>query len=82
MRAIATALAPPPLGLGTGTPQQAGNTVVRAIERDKSEIRAAPLRQRALARFAMLAPEIFGRLTGSTATKAADAIASGQTEKR
>jgi hypothetical protein len=56
--------------------------VVRAIERDKSEISVAPLRQRALARFAMMAPEIAGRLGGSTATKAADAIASGQTEKR
>jgi hypothetical protein len=56
--------------------------VVRAIERDKLEISVAPLRQRALARFAMMAPEIAGRLGGSTATKAADAIASGQTEKR
>ena len=68
--------------LGTGTPQQVGNAVVRAIERDKSEISVAPIRQRALARFAMLAPEIFGRLAGSAATKAADAIASGQTDKR
>ena len=74
--------AAPPPGLGTGTPQQVGDAVVRAIERDKSEISVAPLRQRALARFAMLAPEISGRLAGSTATKAADAIASGQTEKR
>jgi short-subunit dehydrogenase len=74
--------APPPPGIGTGTPQQVGNAVVRAIERDKSEISVAPLRQRALARFAMLAPEISGRLGGSAATKAADAIASGQTDKR
>jgi short-subunit dehydrogenase len=74
--------AAPPPGLGTGTPQQVGNAVVRAIERDKSEISVAPLRQRALARFAMLAPEISGRLAGSAAAKAADAIASGQTEKR
>ena len=74
--------AAPPPGLGTGTPQQVGNAVVRAIEHDKSEISVAPLRQRALARFAMLAPEISGRLAGSTAMKAADAIASGQTEKR
>jgi short-subunit dehydrogenase len=74
--------APPPPGLGTGTPQQVGNAVVRAIEHDKSEISVAPLRQRALARFAMLAPEISGRLVGSAATRAADAVASGQTEKR
>jgi short-subunit dehydrogenase len=74
--------AAPPPGLGTGTPQQVGDAVVRAIERDKSEISVAPLRQRALARFAMMAPEISGRLAGSTAAKAADAIASGQTDKR
>ena len=74
--------AAPPPALGAGTPQQVGNAVVRAIEGDKSEISVAPIRQRALARFAMLAPEIFGRLTGSAATKAADAIASGQTDKR
>jgi short-subunit dehydrogenase len=74
--------APPPPGLGTGTPQQVGDAVVRAIERDKSEISVAPLRQRALARFAMMAPEISGRLASSAATKAADAIAEGQTEKR
>jgi hypothetical protein len=73
--------APPP-GLGTGTPQQVGNAVVRAVEHDKSEISVAPLRQRVLARAAMLAPEISGRLANSAATKAADAIASGQTEKR
>jgi hypothetical protein len=55
--------AAPPPGIGTGTPQQVGNAVVRA-------------------RFAVLAPEISGRLAGSAATTAADAIASGQTEKR
>jgi short-subunit dehydrogenase len=74
--------AAPPPGLGTGTPEQVANAVVRAIERDKPEISVAPLRQRALARFAMLAPEISGRLAGSVALKAADAIAAGQTDKR
>jgi short-subunit dehydrogenase len=74
--------AAPPPGLGTGTPQQVGDAVVRAIEHDKSEISVAPLRQRALARIAMLAPEISGRLASSAATKAADEVASGQTEKR
>ena len=72
--------AAPPPGLGTGTPQQVGNAVVRAIEHDKTEISVAPVRQRALARFAMLASEISGRLAGSVTRKAADAIAAGQTE--
>ena len=74
--------APPPPGLGTGTPQQVADAVVRAIQHDKSEISVAPLRQRVLARVAMMAPEISGRLAGSAATKAAEALASGQTEKR
>jgi short-subunit dehydrogenase len=73
--------APPPL-IGTGTPQQVGAAVVQAIEHDKSEISVAPLRQRALARLAMMAPEISGRLAGATALRSADAIASGQTHKR
>src|ERR1700757_3620920 len=66
--------APPPPGLGTGTPTQVANAVVRAIERDKSEIRVAPPHQRAYARFAMMAPEISGRIAGSAAAKAADAV--------
>jgi len=74
--------AAPPPGIGTGTPEQVAHAVVRAIERNKSEISVAPVRQRLLARFTMLAPEIAGRLAGSVATKAADAIAAGQTDKR
>jgi len=80
MFAESGAAAPP--GLGTGTPQQVADAVVRAIEHDTSEISVAPLRQRLLARLSMMAPEISGRLAGAAATKAADAVASGQTEKR
>jgi short-subunit dehydrogenase len=74
--------APPPPGMGTGTPKQVANAVVRAVERDKSEIKVAPPHQLALARFAMLAPEISGRIAGSAAAKAADVIVAGQAEKR
>jgi short-subunit dehydrogenase len=80
MFADSGAKAPP--GVGTGTPQQVASAVVRAIERDKSEISVAPVRQRALARFAMLAPELSGRVAGGAATKAADEIAEGQADKR
>jgi short-subunit dehydrogenase len=69
-------------GLGTGTPEQVADAVVRAIEQDKSEICVAPVRQRALARFAMLAPEIFGRVSGSVTAKTMDAVAAGQRDKR
>ena len=74
--------APPPPGIGTGTPDQVGQAVVRAIERNESEITVAPLQQRALARFAMVAPEISGRVVGSAAKKTSEAIAAGQLDKR
>jgi short-subunit dehydrogenase len=71
----------PPL-MGTGTPQQVAAAVVRAIERNRSEIEVAPLRQRALGRIALNAPELSGKLAGSMATKVADEIARGQIDKR
>jgi short-subunit dehydrogenase len=74
--------AAPPPGLGTGTPEQVGEAVVRAIEGDKAEISVAPLRQRVLARVAMVMPEVVGRLSGSTAAKASAAVAAGQRDKR
>jgi len=74
--------AAPPLGIGTSTPEQVGKAVVRAIEHNKSEICVAPLRQRAIARFAMLAPEMFARVAGSTAAQSMDEMAAGQMDKR
>ncbi len=74
--------APPPPLIGTGTPQQVGDAVVTAIERNRGEIEVAPLRQRVLARFAMNVPEVASRLGGDVVAKAAAEIAAGQTEKR
>jgi short-subunit dehydrogenase len=68
--------------MGTSSPQEVAEGVVRAIEQDRGEVQVAPLRARALASFAANAPELAGRLAGSTATKLADSVASGQTEKR
>jgi short-subunit dehydrogenase len=73
--------AAPPL-VGTGTPEQVGAAVVSAIERDRGEVTVAPLRQRVMARFAANAPEVSSRLAGRLATKVADEIAAGQTDKR
>ena len=80
MFADSGAAAPP--GIGTGTPAQVGEAVVRAVECNKGEISVAPRRQRALARAAMLAPELFGRLGGSVVSRSADEIAAGQRDKR
>ncbi len=73
--------APPPL-IGTGTPEQVGAAVVSAIERNRSEVTVAPLRQRVMARFAANAPEISSRLSGGIAARVADEVAAGQTDKR
>ena len=59
-----------------------GAAVVRAIERDKGEITVAPLRQRALSRIAMTAPELSSRVAGRKAAEVADEIAGGQRDKR
>ena len=75
--------APPLPGLRMGKPEQVGAGVVSAIEKDRREITVAPAGQRAVAWFSVNAPEIFGRLpAGSTASKAADQVAAGQTDKR
>lgn len=76
--------AKPPRGVGTVTPDQVGKNVVRAIERNASEIEVAPRRLRALTNFAMRHPELAGRMTrrGGTASKVADEVAAGQADKR
>lgn len=71
----------PPL-IGTGKPEQVGAAVVSAIERNRGEVTVAPLRQRALARFAANAPEVASRLAGNVTAKAADQVAAGQLDKR
>jgi len=75
---FAEAGAKPPAGLGTGTPEQVGAAVVKAIERDKVELTVAPLRQRALAHVGLASPSIAIRAqSGSAGQKAAGAIADG-----
>jgi short-subunit dehydrogenase len=71
-----------PVAMGTGRPEQVGAAVIRAIERDRGEITVAPLRQRALSRVAVNAPELSGRIAGRKAAQVADEIAAGQTDKR
>ena len=70
--------AKPPPGMGTGKPEQVGDAVVKAIERDKIELTVAPLSQRALAHFALTSPGMSVRAqSGSTGQKAAKAVADG-----
>ncbi len=75
--------AKPPPGMGTSTPREVGNAVVRAIERDKVEVAVAPLQTRALAHIGLASPRVaMLAVRGGTASRAADRVAEGQTGKR
>jgi short-subunit dehydrogenase len=81
MFADSGAKAPP--GLGTSSPQDVANAVVKAIERNSGETFVSPIQQRLLARFAGLQPELVGKVTRRPAAqKVADEVAAGQTGKR
>ena len=76
MFADAGAKSPP--GIGTGTSEQVGAAVVRAIERDKVELTVAPLVARFATHVAMASPSIGVRAqAGSAGQRAADEIAGG-----
>jgi len=75
--------APPIKGLGTGTPSQVADAVVRAIEHNKVEVTVAPLQQRMLAHFALATPGLSVKIaSGDAGQKAAAAVADGQSSKR
>jgi short-subunit dehydrogenase len=74
--------APAPPGIGTSSPEQVGDGVVEAIERNRREVTVAPARQRLISVFAANAPELAGRLAGSVAAKIADQVAEGQAHMR
>lgn len=70
-------------GLGTGSPREVADAVVRAIEKNKVEIAVAPVQQRFLAHFALASPAIGVKAaSGDSGQKAAAAVAQGQTDKR
>jgi short-subunit dehydrogenase len=75
--------APPIKGLGTGTPSQVAEAVVRAIEKNKVEVTVAPPQQRFLAHFALATPGLSVKIaSGDAGQKAAAAVAEGQSDKR
>ena len=75
--------APPIKGLGTGTPKQVADAVVKAIEKNKVEITVAPPQQRFLAHFALASPSSAVKAaSGGAGQKAAAVVAEGQKNKR
>ena len=70
-------------GLGTGSPKQVADAVVKVIEHNKVEIAVAPVRQRLLAHFALTSPGISVKVaSGDAGQKAAAAVVEGQLDKR
>jgi len=70
-------------GLGTSSPEQVADAVVRAIEKNKVEITVAPIQQRVLAHFALTSPGIAVKTaSGNAGQKAAASVAKGQLDKR
>jgi short-subunit dehydrogenase len=75
--------APPIKGLGTGTPKQVADAVVKAIEKNKVEVTVAPPQQRFLAHFALSSPSVAVKAaSGEAGQKAAAIVAAGQSSKR
>lgn len=70
-------------GLGTGSPKQVADAVVKAIEKNKVEVSVAPVQQRFLAHFALATPGLSVKIaSGDAGQKAAAAVAKGQSDKR
>jgi short-subunit dehydrogenase len=70
-------------GLGTSSPKEVADAVIRAIERNKVEITVAPVQQRILAHFSLVSPGISVKVaSGDAGQKAAANVAKGQLDKR
>jgi short-subunit dehydrogenase len=75
---FADAGAKPPPGMGTARPEQVGDGVVKAIERNRVEVTVATIQQRIGAHIALISPTISDKAqSGSAGQKAAEEIASG-----
>jgi hypothetical protein len=79
MFADSGAKAPP--GLGTSSPEEVGEAVATAIERNRAEVEVAPLLQRLGAGFAHRRPHLAARITRRNAARTADRVIEGQARK-
>ncbi len=80
---FADAGVPPPRGVGTSTPDEVAAAVVKGIERNRAELKVAPLMIRASVPLALVAPGVnafLQRHLGGNRTAAA--LAEGQAVKR
>ena len=72
-----------PAGMGTTTPDRVAEAVHKAITSERLEITVAPPVQKTMAHLGLISPKLSHRVqSGSAGQKAAESVASGQTEKR
>jgi short-subunit dehydrogenase len=72
-----------PAGVGTSTPEQVANAVVRAIQRNDFEVDVAPFSVRAMATFAGIAPGVSAKMAKRMGgDKIGEQLESGQLNKR
>lgn len=72
-----------PRGVGTKTPAQVAEAVLRAVERNRAEVEVAPLALRLGASFAALAPELAATISRRMGSEKVSAdLAAGQKSKR
>ena len=67
-----------PMGLGTSSPEEVGEGVALAIERNRAELAVAPVQQRLAASVAHHGPRLASRLTRGSAAGIADDVARGR----
>jgi short-subunit dehydrogenase len=72
-----------PAGMGgTSSPEEVGEGVVEAIERDRAEVQVAPLLQRLGTGIAHRNPQLAARVSGARAAKAAEEVIDGHKRGR
>jgi short-subunit dehydrogenase len=72
-----------PKGVGTSTPEEVADAVLRAIEQNKGEVDVAPLGMRAGTTFAQIAPEISAKVAKKLGgDKVTERLVAGQLDKR
>jgi short-subunit dehydrogenase len=71
-----------PVGMGTSSPDEVGDAVIRAIESDKAEIVVAPAQQRAVAALGSTFPSIAALAQRGQGEKIAEQLAEKQSGKR
>jgi short-subunit dehydrogenase len=72
-----------PKGVGTSTPEEVADAVLRAIEQNKGEVDVAPLGMRAGTTFAQIAPEISAKVAKRLGgDKVTEQLVAGQLDKR